>query len=54
MLLRRHKLARMKKQAAEKPSADSVSKASKTTKKDTKAATDKEKKGGAKSGSNDD
>ncbi len=53
MLLRRHKLAQMKKQAAEKPSADSVSKASKT-KKDTKAATDKEKKGGAKSGSNDD
>jgi hypothetical protein len=42
----------MKKQAAEKPSADSVSKASK--KKDTKAATDKDKKGGAKSGSNDD
>lgn len=54
MLLRRHKLAQMEKQAAVKPSADSVSKASKTAKKDTKAATDKEKKGGAKSGSNDD
>ena len=59
MLLRRHKLADMDKQAADKPSADSVSKASekkqtKKSAKDTKAATETEKKGGAKSGDSED
>lgn len=58
MLLRRHKLVDMDKQAADKPSADSVSKAekkqTKKSAKDTKAATETEKKGGAKSGDSED